>query len=56
MVNSFKIAFVILHYQNVDVTIESIGYLLELHGIEKNEIIIIDFFFWFYESSIIRFV
>lgn len=42
MVNSFKIAFVILHYQNVDVTIESIRYLLELDGIEKNEIIIID--------------
>lgn len=42
MVDNLKIAFVILHYQNFDVTKESIGYLLELDGIEENEIIVVD--------------
>lgn len=42
MADNLKIAFVILHYQNIDVTRESIRHLLELNEIEKNEIIVVD--------------
>ena len=42
MTDNSKIAFVILHYQNIDVTRVSIRHLLELNGIEENEIIVVD--------------
>lgn len=40
--NNIKIAFVILHYQNIDVTIDSVEHLKKLQKIEKHNIIIVD--------------
>lgn len=38
----YKIVFLILHYQNIDVTNECINYLLKINNIENNNIIIVD--------------
>ena len=38
----YKIAFLILHYQNIDVTKKCINYLLRLNNIYNNYIVIID--------------
>lgn len=40
--NSLKIGFIILHYQNKEVTDECIQYLLKLNDISKHKIIIVD--------------
>lgn len=40
--NNMKIAFVILHYQNIDVTIDCVEHLKKLQEIEKHNIIIVD--------------
>lgn len=40
--NNMQIAFVILHYQNIDVTIDSIKHLKKLQEIEKHKIIVVD--------------
>lgn len=37
-----KIAFVILHYQNIDVTHECVHYLLQISKIQDTEIVIVD--------------
>lgn len=42
MIVDSKVAFVILHYQNMDVTIESIDFLKNIHNIEKHDIIVVD--------------
>ena len=40
--NNLKIGFIILHYQNKDVTDECIQYLLKLNNISNHKIIIVD--------------
>lgn len=40
--NDIKIAFVILHYQNIDVTIDSVRHLNALKDVEKHNIVIVD--------------
>ena len=42
MNNDMRVVFVILHYQNVEVTIDSVQYLLKLNGIKNHNIVIVD--------------
>lgn len=42
MNKNLKVAFVILHYQNIEVTKESTEYLKKVRGIEKHDIVIVD--------------
>ncbi|KAB8287936.1 glycosyltransferase family 2 protein [Bifidobacterium avesanii] len=42
MNENYKITFVILHYQNIDITKECVSYLLKLKDIDKHQIVIVD--------------
>ena len=40
--NKYKIVFVILHYQNMEVTIDSIEHLKRLNGFREHSVVIVD--------------
>lgn len=42
MVENVKVCFVILHYENIQVTLESIEYISKISGIERHNIVVVD--------------